>query len=308
MSNTDMSDQGLKLNQVYVWAIVLLLAEIAIMLYCAMFMVDKLTGAAAQLQTSKGLERTLRGVDLTQPASTASFILACEQESYSSAISLVRPAVVYIEVEFNNAVKTTAVSPVEGIVFNVAQNGSGRRYGSGVIVDRAGYILTNHHLVANAVNIEVTPFSSNSVKIKGAVVCSDLGEDLALIKVNPGYKMPEATLGDSNKVEVGDVAIAVGSPFGMEHTATLGIISDDSRSVVIDGHLYTSMLQTDAAINTGNSGGALVNTQGEVIGINTAIYAPTGAFAGIGFAIPINRAKELVARNVPIESKAAGGV
>jgi len=296
-----------KADQIYIFAIVLLLAEIAIILYCAMFIVDKLTGAAAQLQTSKVVERALKKTDPTQPGAAASFILACEQESYSKAIAVIRPAVVYIEVEFNSAMKTTAAAPVEGFVVEAATNASGRRYGSGVIVDKAGYILTNQHLVANAVVIEVTPFSSHSVKLRGTVIGSEPGEDLALIKVNPDYKMPEATLGDSNKIEVGDVVIAVGSPFGMEHTATLGIISDDRRSVVIDGHLYTDMLQTDAAINTGNSGGALVNIEGEVIGINTAIYAPTGAFAGVGFAIPINRAKGLVARSTPGESHAEGG-
>ncbi len=295
-------------DKAYIWAVILLLLEIAILIYSAMFMSERLRADKSQ-DASKTLERVLGSFNPAQPAAAAaSFMLVCEQESYSGAISVVRPSVVYIEVQYDPTVTTSAAGVAGGLAFDAAKNDSGRRYGSGVVIDSTGYILTNYHVVADAVEIEVTTFSSDSRTFNASIVRCSEREDLALIKTDAGYNLPEATLGDSSKVEVGDVVIAIGSPFGMEHTATLGIISDERRSVVIDGRLYAAMLQTDAAINTGNSGGALVNIQGEVIGINTAIYAPTGVFTGVGFAIPVDRAKALLAESLVLEPKAAGGV
>jgi len=284
----------------YIWIVVFLFLEIAILVYSAMFMSEKLRKDTSQ-QANKSLDRVLRSFNTAQAgaAAAADFMLVCEQESYSGAISVVRPSVVYIEVQYDPSSVTSATGAAGSFVFDVARTDAGRRYGSGVVVDNAGYILTNYHVVADAVAIEVTPFSSNPQKLGGSIVRYSEREDLALVKIDSDYNLPEATLGDSSKVEVGDVVVAIGSPFGMEHTATLGIISDERRSVVIDGHLYTDMLQTDAAINTGNSGGALVNIQGEVVGINTAIYAPTGVFTGVGFAIPIERAKAMLAESLP---------
>jgi len=292
----------------YIWIVVLLFLEIAVLVYSAIFMSEKLRKDTSQ-EANKSLERVLRSFSTAQDgaAATASFMLVCEQESYSGAISVVRPSVVYIEVQYGPSGATPAAGTAGGFVLDVAKTDSGRRYGSGVVIDSAGYILTNYHVVADAVAIEVTPFSSNPRKLSASIVRYNEREDLALIRIDPGYKLPEATLGDSSKVEVGDVVVAIGSPFGMEHTATLGIISDERRSVVIDGRLYSDMLQTDAAINTGNSGGALVNIQGEVIGINTAIYAPTGVFTGVGFAIPIERAKALLAESLPKAAAGAAG-
>jgi len=101
-------------------------------------------------------------------------------------------------------------------------------------------------------------------------------------------------MGDSEMIEVGDIVLTIGNPFGLEQTVTMGIISDDRRNMTIEGRLYEDLIQTDAAINRGNSGGPMININGEVIGINTAIYAPTGLFTGIGFAIPINKVKQLL--------------
>jgi len=166
--------------------------------------------------------------------------------------------------------------------------------GSGVIIDPKGYILTNEHVVRDADEITVTLMDPEEKKYKGKVIGKDMRTDLAVVKIEPKEKLSFLSLADSDKVRVGDWSIAVGSPFGLEQTVTVGIISAVRQSLNIDGNSYANLLQTDAAINRGNSGGPLINIKGEIIGINTAIYAPTGVFAGIGFAIPSNRAKEIM--------------
>ena len=304
-----MNSQGIFREKAYAWLIVLLVFEVAILLYAAMFMPQGLDRARRQ-DASRTLTHILNSINTSKsPAETAaaaaSFQLVCEQESYSKAISAIRPAVVFIEVRFSQNTSVARIA-TGGFVFDSAQAAPARRIGSGVIVDRKGYILTNYHVIANAVDIDVTPFASTRQKFKASIVRYSERDDLALLTIDTGYNLPEATLGDSDTAEVGDVVLAIGSPFGMEHTATLGIISDENRSLVIDGHLYSRMLQTDAAINRGNSGGALVTVDGEVIGINTAIFAPTGVFTGVGFAIPINAAKPMLAKSALVQPKAAG--
>lgn len=162
--------------------------------------------------------------------------------------------------------------------------------GSGVIIDASGYILTNNHIIENANNIIVTTISGS--KYRAEVKFSDAGNDLAILKINSAAKFPAAVLGNSDIIQEGDIVLAVGNPFGLNQTVTSGIISDSNRSVNIGGAMHRGLIQTDAAINRGSSGGPLVNIKGEVIGINSAIYSMTGDFTGIGFAIPINRAKE----------------
>lgn len=164
--------------------------------------------------------------------------------------------------------------------------------GTGVIIDSDGYILTNEHVVRGADEINVTLYDDK--KYTGKVVGKDAKTDLAIIKIMPGKRLPFAKLGNSESIRVGDWAIAIGSPFGLQETVTSGIISAVRQSLPIEGREYKDLIQTDAAINRGNSGGPLCNIQGEIIGINTAIYAPTGVFSGIGFAIPINNAKEIL--------------
>jgi serine protease Do len=166
--------------------------------------------------------------------------------------------------------------------------------GSGVVVDPRGYILTNEHVVRGASELTVTLQLPEEKEFSGKVVGADPRSDLAVLKIEPTGDLASAVLGDSDKVRVGDWAIAVGSPFGLEQTVTVGVISAVRQSLNIEGLNYSGLLQTDAAINRGNSGGPLVNVHGEVIGINTAIFAPTGVFAGIGFAIPANRVKDIM--------------
>lgn len=163
-----------------------------------------------------------------------------------------------------------------------------RSLGSGVIVDKQGYILTNNHVIEGAEEIEVQLLDKR--KFKGKVVGRDPKTDLAVIKVDAPDNLPTAKLGDSGRIRIGEWAIAVGNPFGLDHTVTVGVISATGRSEVGIA-TYEDFIQTDASINPGNSGGPLVNLKGEVIGINTAIVA---SGQGIGFAIPINMAKEIL--------------
>ena len=159
--------------------------------------------------------------------------------------------------------------------------------GSGVVVDAQGYILTNNHVVEGADEVKVT--FADGKTVKGKVVGTDPKSDLAVVKVD-GVKVQPAKLGDSDKLQVGDWVIAIGNPFGLDHTVTVGVLSAKNRSGFQSGH-YEDFLQTDASINPGNSGGPLVNLDGEVIGINTMI---AGVGTGIGFAVPTSMARPIV--------------
>jgi serine protease Do len=168
--------------------------------------------------------------------------------------------------------------------------------GSGVIFRKDGYIITNNHVVENADQIFVTIGADKN--IKGTVVGTDPDTDLAVIKVNK-TDLPAADLGSVKDVQVGEMAIAIGSPFGFEQTVTSGIVSALNRTVTVPSSssqgatTYANLIQTDAAINPGNSGGALCDSDGRVIGINSLIFSQTGTNEGIGFAIPIDTARKI---------------
>ncbi|WAC07085.1 MAG: DegQ family serine endoprotease [Thermodesulfobacteriota bacterium] len=159
--------------------------------------------------------------------------------------------------------------------------------GSGFIISRDGYILTNNHVVEGADKIKIR--LGNEKEYVGKIIGKDEKTDVAVIKVDTKENLPFVTLGDSDLLEVGEWVMAIGNPFGLEHTVTVGVVSAKGR--VIGAGPYDNFIQTDASINPGNSGGPLVNTKGEVIGINTAIVAQAN---GIGFAIPSNMAKEIL--------------
>jgi Do/DeqQ family serine protease len=163
--------------------------------------------------------------------------------------------------------------------------------GSGVIFDaKNGYIVTNAHVVDNATEITVT--LQDGRDLTGTVVGSDVPSDVAVLKVPP-EALTQVALGDSTKLEVGDFVVAIGNPFGLQHTVTSGIVSGLGRSGINpDG--YEDFIQTDASINPGNSGGALVNLRGELVGINSAILSRSGGNIGIGFAIPVNMARSIM--------------
>jgi serine protease Do len=164
-----------------------------------------------------------------------------------------------------------------------------RGEGSGVIISADGYIVTNNHVVDGATEVTVT--TSDKRDLKARVIGTDAKTDVALLKVNAA-NLPYAHLGNSSSVEVGDIALAMGNPFGLGQTVTMGIISATGRrGLGIED--YEDFIQTDASINPGNSGGALVNTKGEVIGINTAILSRSGGNQGVGFAIPIDMVRQI---------------
>ena len=233
------------------------------------------------------------------------------QDSYHTIIDIVKPALVSIDVAVQAPAEVENVpgggaNPVAGApVTNYT------RVGSGVIIADKGYVLTSYHVVEGATAMKATvygPGGANDYPLK--LVNLDRTTDLALLRLLGDGPFPHAVLGDSDAVRTGDVVLAMGSPFGFDQTITSGIISSRNRTVTIGGRVFEGMFQTDTPINRGNSGGPLVNARGEVIAINTAIYSPTGAFNGIGFAVPVNQAASLVGGVVDFEGvppQVAGG-
>ncbi len=167
--------------------------------------------------------------------------------------------------------------------------------GSGFLIDAEGRILTNFHVIQGSAELEVNPLTEDDDgnRYKATVLATDPANDLALIQIRPEAPMPFLALGDSDGVKVGQKVLAIGNPFGLEGTLTTGVISSTGRSIQDRSGVLKDLFQTDAAINPGNSGGPLLDSSGNVIGVNTAIYGPSGNI-GIGFAMPINRAKALL--------------
>ena len=165
-------------------------------------------------------------------------------------------------------------------------------FGSGVIISKDGYIVTNNHVIEGADEISVK--LNDNREFKGRVIGTDPSTDLALVKIE-GDDFPTIPVGDSEALKVGEWVLAVGNPFNLNSTVTAGIVSAKARSLGVYNGGIESFIQTDAAINQGNSGGALVNARGELVGINSVLYSPTGAYSGYGFAIPASIMKKVVA-------------
>ncbi len=169
-----------------------------------------------------------------------------------------------------------------------------RDLGSGFLINGEGQILTNFHVISGSSEVEVT--LPDQSRIKAQVLVRDRADDLALIRINTQKKLPHLSLGDSDRLQVGQKVLAIGNPFGiLQGTLTTGVVSSLRRDIQGENNqTLEGMIQTDAAINSGNSGGPLLDSQGSVIGINTAIFGPNGTNVGIGFAIPINRVKVML--------------
>lgn len=193
-------------------------------------------------------------------------------------------------------VKNTTVSRQPTNIFEYFQGGGQPRAmvgsGSGVIISPDGYIVTNNHVIANASSLEVT--LNNNKTYTAKLIGADPNTDIALIKIDGESEFPFIPFGDSNNLKIGEWVLAVGNPFNLTSTVTAGIISAKARDLnQFDGNPQ-SFIQTDAAVNRGNSGGALVNTRGELIGINTAITSETGSYVGYSFAVPSNNARKVI--------------
>ena len=204
------------------------------------------------------------------------------------SVARVRSAVVYIT--GHPIAATSSLPPSVGIAFTPTSL-PGDKMGSGMIINPAGYILTNYHVASVMTDIRVSLFGHPEGAYVAEVIALDAQNDLAVIKVNTGFPLPVVTLGNSDTVEIADEVFAVGCPFSLEQSVSHGIISDTKRTVNIEGRDYVDLIQTDASVNSGNSGGPLINPAGEVIGVNVAIFAPNRVYCGVGFAIPVNRAK-----------------
>ncbi len=216
------------------------------------------------------------------PASTRAQALTEEEKNNVAVYQKASPSVV-------NIISTVIT---RDFFFNpIPREGSG----SGSIIDDKGHILTNNHVISDAQKMEVT--LADGSKWPAKLVGADPDNDLAVIKINaPPKKLKPLPFGDSKKLRVGQKVLAIGNPFGLGLTLTTGIISSLGRTIRSEvGTTIEDVIQTDASINPGNSGGPLLNSQGEIIGVNTAILSPTGASVGIGFAIPGNTAKRIAA-------------
>lgn len=204
----------------------------------------------------------------------------CSQEGIVSAVfNQVQNSVVHITSRTSERDFFMRMVPIEGT-------------GTGVIISSDGYILTNNHVVGGSESLIVALATGEEVRAQ--IVGVDPNTDLAIIKIDPPSALTVAKLGDSDEIRPGQMAIAIGNPYRLDNTVTVGVISAVNRTLTVDGsYRIRGVIQTDAAINPGNSGGPLLNSNGEVIGINSAIITTTEGFQGIGFSIPINIAKEI---------------
>ncbi|KGO86290.1 serine protease [Flavobacterium rivuli WB 3.3-2 = DSM 21788] len=234
--------------------------------------------------------------------SSSALSIAAPQSSYTRNVSMGGPEnvdftaaadkAVHTVVHVKNTSYATASNPMMEFFYG-SRGGQPQPQigtGSGVIITADGYIVTNNHVIQNASELEVTLNNNKSYKAK--LVGTDSKMDIALLKVDTKDKLPYATFGNSDDMKVGEWVLAVGNPYNLTSTVTAGIVSAKARNLSKDG--LQSFIQTDAAVNPGNSGGALVNTRGELIGINTMISSQTGSYVGYSFAVPSNIARKII--------------
>lgn len=237
-----------------------------------------------------------RNISDRQPVQKVNFPGTTESSltDFTKAADLTVHAVVHVKTYYNNQ---TGYNPFGNDPFDFwgrpRQNTPQEASGSGVIITDDGYIVTNNHVVENADKVEITLNDNHTYQAR--IIGTDPSTDLALLKINE-KNLPFIVYGNSDNIKVGEWVLAVGNPFNLTSTVTAGIISAKARNIGIlpDQYKIESFLQTDAAVNPGNSGGALVNTRGELVGINSAIASTTGSYTGYSFAIPVNLVKKVM--------------
>ena len=264
---------------------------------------DALGAAAAPAPVTKAAAAPANTAPAARPGVAVSPALAARPQGFSDLAERLLPMVVNISTSQTLRRRPTDAppaaqgpqaqpgSPLDDFFKDFMERGNRPRrvqsLGSGFIIDPAGYIVTNNHVIEGA--DEITVILNDTTSLPATLVGRDDKTDLALLKVNSKQPLSVAKFGDSDKARVGDLVMAIGDPFGLGGTVTTGIVSARNRD--INSGPYDDFIQTDAPINRGNSGGPLFNMDGDVIGINSAIYSPTGGSVGIGFSIPANAAK-----------------
>ena len=259
--------------------------------FSSLFMISLISGAT----TLGAYKLFIEGKD------SRNSIVSMASSNYNRTVGLSGEAVdftvaaenaVHTVVHVKNVSIRTVSNPIMEYIYGIrgGQQQEQVGTGSGVIISEDGYIVTNNHVIKDATELEVTLNNNKSYKAK--LIGTDSKMDIALLKINADEKLPYATFADSDTVKVGEWVLAVGNPYNLTSTVTAGIVSAKARSV--DSKGIQSFIQTDAAVNPGNSGGALVNTRGELIGINTMISSPTGSYAGYSFAVPSNITRKII--------------
>ena len=233
--------------------------------------------------------KTTNGITTVAPNYSRNVIFEAEAIDFTSAAENTVHTVVHVK---NVTVSRMPSNPILEYFYGYRGNQEQTQIGtgSGVIISEDGYIVTNNHVIQNATELEITMNNNKSYKAK--LIGTDSKMDIALLKVDADEKLPYIIFGDSDNIKVGEWVLAVGNPYNLNSTVTAGIVSAKARDLSNQG--LQSFIQTDAAVNPGNSGGALVNTRGELIGINTMISSPTGSYAGYSFAVPSNVTRKII--------------
>jgi len=262
--------------------------------FSSLFLVSLLSGAVTLgsyklLFDDNGYFSKSKSITTSAPNSYGRTVgLSAEAVDFTEAADKTIHTVVHVK----NVSRTTISNPILEYFYGYRGNQLQEQVGtgSGVIISEDGYIVTNNHVIKDASEIEITLNNKKSYPAK--LIGTDSKMDIALLKINADEKLPYTAFANSDSVKIGEWVLAVGNPYNLTSTVTAGIISAKARNLDTSG--IQSFIQTDAAVNPGNSGGALVNTRGELIGINTMISSPTGSYAGYSFAIPSNNAKKII--------------
>lgn len=257
----------------------------------SLFLVSLLSGATTLGAYKLFIEKNVEGNSIVTQAPNSfgrTVGMGAENIDFTSAAENAVHTVVHVK----NVSVRTVYNPIMEFFYG-SRGGQQQEQigtGSGVIISEDGYIVTNNHVIKDASELEVT--LNNNKVYKAKLIGTDSKMDIALLKIDADGKLPYSTFADSDQVRVGEWVLAVGNPYNLTSTVTAGIVSAKARNLDTKG--IQSFIQTDAAVNPGNSGGALVNTRGELIGINTMISSPTGSYAGYSFAVPSNITRKII--------------